>query len=520
MGEQRGERIPELVDKGLARVPKKTSAAVIGGGLAGVSAALVLAERGVQVTLYEAGPVLGGRLATIEHRVEATDPTPIGRGFHAFFRQYYNVRRLLSRIDPTLSHLTPLPDYPMLGADGAVESFADLPKRTPFNLIELTYRTKHLGLRDLARVNVPEALSMLTFDMEDTYERYDGITARAYLDSLRFPPRARRMLFDVFAHSFFNPEDRMSAAELLMMFHFYFTGNPEGLLFDVLDRPFSSGLWEPFSQRLQALGVTLQLDTRATEVARHGLDGAGYAVCSERGRLEVDSVVLALDVPGLKRLVESSPQLDDMTFRRSIDALDVTHPFYVWRMWLDRKALPERAAFAGTTELGRLDNISLFERFEDVSARWSARRHGSCVELHAYAVEPDFDETELRRELWSSLVTVYPELRDAKVLDECQFTRRDCPSFAPGSHALRPDVATALPGLTLAGDYVKLPIPSALMERAVASGVLAANHLLAPLHVQSEPVYSVPRRGLLAPPARLRKLRDRLRAGSLVGAPR
>ena len=33
--------------------------------------------------------------------------------------------------------------------------------------------------------------------------------------SLRFPPAARQMLFDVFAHSFFNPEEQYSAAELL-----------------------------------------------------------------------------------------------------------------------------------------------------------------------------------------------------------------------------------------------------------------------------------------------------------------
>ena len=36
------------------RVPSGTTAAVIGGGVAGISAAVVLAERGVRVTLLEA----------------------------------------------------------------------------------------------------------------------------------------------------------------------------------------------------------------------------------------------------------------------------------------------------------------------------------------------------------------------------------------------------------------------------------------------------------------------------------
>ena len=56
---------------------------------------------------------------------------------------------------------------------------------------------------------------MLRYRPDRTYARFDGRTAREYLDSLNFPPAARRMLFDVFSHSFFNPEEEMSAADLL-----------------------------------------------------------------------------------------------------------------------------------------------------------------------------------------------------------------------------------------------------------------------------------------------------------------
>ncbi|MBR7503567.1 FAD-dependent oxidoreductase, partial [Mycobacterium tuberculosis] len=62
------------------------SVTVIGGGIAGLNAAAVLAERGVDVVLVESGPRLGGRVSAW--------PLPGGRtmsrGFHAFFRQYYN----------------------------------------------------------------------------------------------------------------------------------------------------------------------------------------------------------------------------------------------------------------------------------------------------------------------------------------------------------------------------------------------------------------------------------------------
>ena len=57
-------------------------------------------------------------------------------------------------------------------------------------------------------------------------------------------------------------------------------------------------------------------------------------------------------------------------------------------------------------------------------------------------------------------------------------------------------------GVTLAGDFVRLPMPSALMERAATSGMLAANHLLATRGVRPEPLRCIPRRGLFAGRAR------------------
>ena len=47
-------------------------------------------------------------------------------------------------------------------------------------------------------------------------------------------------------------------------------------------------------------------------------------------------------------------------------------------------------------------------------------------------------------------------------------------------------------GVALAGDFVRLPFPTALMERATASGFLAANHLLTRWDVRPEPIWSVP----------------------------
>jgi carotenoid phi-ring synthase / carotenoid chi-ring synthase len=474
------------------------SAVVVGGGIAGVAAATVLAERGVRVTLIEKETFLGGRAGAWTDTLASGEAFEMERGFHAFFRQYYNLRALLRRIDPELHFLEPLVDYPILGPEGEVLSFAGLPRRTPANLVALIARSPVIGARDLLRVSRARALEMLRYDPRGSYERLDHTTARDYLDSLRFPPRARRLFFDVFAHSFFNPEEEMSAAELLSMFHFYFTGNPEGLIFDVARAPFSHAIWTPFADYLRRAGVSLRMGRAARSI--EGADGGRWRVLCDDGSFEADGVVLALPVEPLQAVVEASPGLEHSGWRNAVKSLSVTSPFAVWRLWLDRPTDAGRAPFVGTTGLGPLDNISLYHLFEDESRSWHERHGGAVVELHAYAIEPGCDDARLRARLLEALHRLYPETRGARILEERYLVRQDCPAFAPGSDALRPPVHTPFEGLTIAGDFVKLPIPSALMERAAASGFLAANDLLARSGVRSEPIRSIPDHGILALP--------------------
>ena len=68
---------------------QSTSAVVIGGGLAGLGAAVVLAERGVRVTVLERENFLGGRAGAWTDRLKDGTTFEMERGFHAFFRQYY-----------------------------------------------------------------------------------------------------------------------------------------------------------------------------------------------------------------------------------------------------------------------------------------------------------------------------------------------------------------------------------------------------------------------------------------------
>ncbi|MGH3933875.1 MAG: FAD-dependent oxidoreductase, partial [Pseudonocardiaceae bacterium] len=279
------------------------------------------------------------------------------------------------------------------------------------------------------------------------------------------------------------------------MFHIYFLGSAEGLVFDVPAEPFPQALWDPMGSYLAELGVVVRTGVAVEEVAP-GPDHR-FAVRVGGEPTEVDAVVLAADVRGLQELVATSPELGEPGWRERIARLRTAPPFLVSRLWLDRPVDPGRPGFLGTSGFGPLDNVSVLERFEGEAARWARRTGGSVVELHAYALTGD--PVQAKRQLVEELRQIYPETATARIVDERHELQADCPLFAPGTFADRPTVTTPDPAVVLAGDLTRVDLPVALMERAATSGFLAADALLGRWGLRGHPLWTVPIRGRLAP---------------------
>ena len=195
---------------------------VVGGGIAGLAAATGLAERGVAVTLLEARPQLGGRVRAWP---VGDGERSMSRGFHAFFRQYYNLRALLRRADPALERLVLVPDYPLKLAGGPTDSFARIPRTPPWSILGFVATSPTFRLRDLARVDARAAFDLLRVDFPRTYRDLDRVSAAEVLDRLRFPAQARHLALEVFARSFFADPRDFSGAELAQIGFF---GEPPG----------------------------------------------------------------------------------------------------------------------------------------------------------------------------------------------------------------------------------------------------------------------------------------------------
>ncbi|MFC7894405.1 FAD-dependent oxidoreductase [Streptomyces sp. NPDC057381] len=484
------------------------SVAVVGGGIAGLAAATVLAERGVRVVLHEREPVLGGRVSGRPVTLPDGTPATMSRGFHAFFRQYYNLRGLLRRCDPALGMLTGLPDYPLQHSSGLRDGFRRVPRTPPLSALGFVALSPSFGLRDLLALRPAAALPLLDVSTRGVHERLDDVSAHDFLDSVRFPAAARHLAFEVFSRSFFADPRELSAAEMALMFHIYFLGSSEGLLFDVPREPFPQALWDPLAAHLARLGVEVRTSTPVRSV--RPAPSGGHLVADDAGARPYDAVVLALDTGGLRGLVDRSPELADAAWRERVARLRNAPPFLVSRLWLDRPVASGRPGFLGTSGYGSLDNVSVLSRWEGEAARWAARTGGSVVELHAYAVPAAAAREVEEKRVVEQLYRVYPETRQARVVAARHEWREDCPLFTVGGYRDRPTVRTPDPSVVVAGDLVRTGLPVALMERAATSGFLAANALLERWGVRGETLWTVPDRGRSAP---LRALARRFGAG-------
>lgn len=196
--------------------------------------------------------------------------------------------------------------------------------------------------------------------------------------------------------------------------------------------------------------------------------------------IKADYYVFATDVPGVQQLFKLMDGDVNEQVRSQVQKLAIADPFAVCRFWFDRDFEWNQSWFASLSGYQLTDSITLYHKIQAQFIDWAKRTGGSVVELHAYCYkEKEFPTQQaLLTTFEQELYEIVPELRGANMLHRELVNQKNFSGYPPGSYANRPETSTEVSNLLFAGDWVKMPFPCGLMERAISSGLLAANEIL------------------------------------------
>lgn len=441
--------------------PRPGSAVVVGGGLAGLAAALTLADAGVSVTLLEARSRLGGAASSFTR-----DGYTLDTGQHVFLGCCTAYRGLLRRLGVEASTcLQRRLDIPVILGDRAVPARtrmrrSRLPLPPPLHLAGALLGFGALPLPDRLRA-VRAAAGIGRLDPADP--RLDLVSFAAWLGGQRQSPRSQRDLWGLLTVAALNaPPDRASLALAAKVVQTGLLERRDGADIGTSAVPLAE-LHDAAARRaLHAAGARVHARVKVRQVL---VEPDGFRIDADGAVARADAVVLAVPPAVAASLLPpgAAPDLSGLVARGSVPIVNV-HVFY------DRPVLdtPFVAAVGSPVQW-------VFDR---TVAAGVDRGQYVAVSLSAAADWVGRPTAELAATFVPELARLLPAAARARV-DRVLVTREPAATFdqSPGQLAARPPVATSVPRMAVAGAWTRTGWP-ATMEGAVRSGRAAAAHLL------------------------------------------
>jgi uncharacterized protein with NAD-binding domain and iron-sulfur cluster len=464
--------------------------AVIGGGLAGITAALALAEAGDEVTLLEARPRLGGATASFSR-----DGLIVDTGQHVFLRCCVAYRELLQRLG-VAAH-APLQDrfdVAVLSPDGRARlRRTSLPG--PLQMFPALATYRFLPLPSRAAVS-RAALAFGRVKVDDPAT--DEIRLGDWLSAHGQGERARRVLWDLFVIASLNiAGDDASLALAAYVVQQALLGKTGAADIGVPRKPLGELHGEAGAAALARAGVTVRTGAKVTALeptprsvpmTPHPpsrptrqrpivVDDSPPAtpvhsttfrvVLRDEDVVSADAVVLAVPHEAAARLIpEGALPREQVEGWAGLGAAPIVNVHVIY----DRKVLDEPFVAAVDSPVQWV-----FDRTE--ISGFSGPGQYLAISLSAADEYVDTPVEQLREQFLPALEAVLPQAAQANV-KEFFVTRERRATFrqAPGSGRLRPRAATGMPGLVLAGSWTATGWPDT-MESAVRSGLSAATEL-------------------------------------------
>jgi hydroxysqualene dehydroxylase len=398
--------------------------AVVGGGLAGLAAALDLVDAGHAVTIYEARPTLGGAVQTLPDREGDPEPPP-DNGQHIGLGCFTEYLRFLDRVGEGGSYLRTRLVLPVLDQDGA--SAVIEPR------LGSLLRYGLLPLRD--RVRIP----LVTARCRNARAK-PGETFGALLRRLGTSDAAIDRFWDVFVRPALNLRcDEVDADAGLFTVRTALLGPRANSDLILPTAPLGRMHGDAAGAALEAAGATVLTDARVTSL----------------DEIEADGIVVAVPPRESARLLgEADPELEDS-------------PIVSVHLWFDRPLLEQSlAALLGS------DAHWVFDRGALTGSR---PERGQYLTVVSSGV-PELLEVRGRELVDRIAAQLTGRLGDAELLWS-RVSREPYATIALRPDVRRPGVETSRSNVARAGTWTDTGWP-ATMESAVRSGRRAAQHML------------------------------------------
>jgi hydroxysqualene dehydroxylase len=430
--------------------------AVIGGGCAGLSAAVRLAGKGARVLVVEARGRLGGRATAFTDR--DTD-TVVDNGQHVLLGCYTDTFAFLREIGAAdRVELEPQLAVTMIDRRGERSRLSCPSLPAPLHLLAGVLEWSALSWADRLSVlsmSAPLRTARRAMRPGSTLQAASaGETVESWLIRNGQTPRIREMLWDPLALAALNqPPTRAAAPVFVRVLAEMFGRDPNGAAIALPAVPLTDMYAEPARAYIEARGGTVRTGAPAS-VRIDGDAVAGVEV--EGDAWSVPHVVSAVPWFSLGDLfVDTPPALADVLNRANAMA---AAPIVTVNLWFDRPIIEER--FIGLP--GR-------------TLQW-AFAHGLRMSLVSSGADAILRQTniELVSTAHHELLDAMPDCRAAK-LTHAMVVREPRATFslAPGQPS-RPSTRTPIRGLVLAGDWIDTGLP-ATIESAIRSGHRAAD---------------------------------------------